>query len=226
MEKADQAVQFTSIDRSLLWYESHPWIRAVVQAVPYGGGSLDTLLAWRAVYLNKHRAEELLNNVSERLSNVENLSESFLRSEDFFELLRTCLDVVSRSANESKRKYVADFLAGTIRRGCTHDLSQQIAEDLRAVQDFHLEIVTLIPHHMKTVTTSTKLQIDIIDFSSLRTTSNFDNGLFNKAISDLGRLGFVAQTSIGSTREEGSIMVFRPTKYLGIFKDSLAATDG
>lgn len=218
-------VQPKGIDRNLLWYESHPWIRAVLQAVPYAGGSLDTLLAWRAVYLNKQRAEELFDNISERLSNVEGLSESFLRSEDFFELFRSCIEVAIRSASKYKRQYVADFLAGTIRQGRTDDLSQQIAEDLRVLQDFHLQILALLPSHSKGVLTSTKILVEVIDIQSLQKNTSLDFAVFNKGISDLERLGFIHQTSVGATMEEGSIMVYRPTKYLGVFKDSLAANE-
>src|SRR5215218_5843715 len=126
-----------TVDRMLAWYESQPWLRAVIQAIPFGGGSADTLLAWRALHLNKRRVDELLANISERLSSVEesSLDEEFLRSEQFFDLLRSCADIVAKTSSEYKRKHVADFLAGTVVRGQVHDLSQQTAEDLRVIQD-------------------------------------------------------------------------------------------
>ncbi len=216
MKSDSQIIQGKRIDKMLVLYESQPWMRAIVQAVPWAGGSVDTLLAWRAIYLNKQRVEELFSNISERLSNIEEstLNEDFLQSEEFFELLRSCIDVVSRTASEYKRNYVADFLAGTIKRSEIHDLSLQIAEDLRVLQDLHLHILSLLPEKAGT----------IINFHEVREKAAMDWSIFNKGTSDLERLGFIRLDSDDSLFNGGGhFMVHRVAQYTVIFKKSTTA---
>jgi hypothetical protein len=225
MNSENQSIKQNLADKALLLYESQPWFRALVQAVPFVGGSADTMLAWRAVHLNKVRIDNLFNEVSQRLSQIEEaaLNNEFIQSEEFFEILRSCAEAAARTASEYKRKRVADFLAGTIKTARIHDLSQQIAEDLNVLQDFHLHILALIPQHLKHALTSTDVSVEIIDIHTLQNSSGFDWGIFSKGISDLERLGFLSQDSVGMTFEEGSIMVRRTTKYLSIFRESLTA---
>lgn len=215
------------VDRMLAWYESQPWLRAVIQAIPFGGGSADTLLAWRALNLNKRRVEELLVNISERLSSVEesSLDGEFLQSEQFFDLLRNCADIVARTSSEYKRKHVADFLTGTIVRGQVHDLSQQIAEDLRVIQDFHLQIITSLPQSLvpNVLRSEDIREVDkVIDFHKLREIVGMGWGVFNKGISDLERLGFIRYRSEATSWVDGDVRTCRPTHYLAIFNDAVA----
>jgi hypothetical protein len=169
----------------------------------------------------------LLANISERLSFVEesSLDEEFLRSEQFFDLLRNCADIVAKTSSEYKRKHVADFLAGTIVRGHVHDLSQQIAEDLRVIQDFHLQIITalpqgLVPNALRSEEWREKDKV--IDFHKLREVVGMDWGLFNKGVSDLERFGFIRYTSEGTSWVDGDISTCRPTHYLAVFNDAIS----
>lgn len=114
-----------AIDRILTGYESAPWLRAVIQAVPIVGGSLDTLLSWRGVALNKQRVEEMFCQVSERLTilRLESLDTEFLGSEKFFEIFRACAEAVAKTSDGEKRKLVANYLAGTIHQAIITDLT-------------------------------------------------------------------------------------------------------
>jgi hypothetical protein len=122
-------------------YEKEPILRAIIQLLFPFGGPTDFLLAWKATNSYQRRVQALLESVVLSVSNLEErtLNKEFLYSEEFFELLGTCVEIVARTVSENKRKHVAAFLVGTIKKGQTRDLSQQIAEDLRALQDFHLQ---------------------------------------------------------------------------------------
>jgi predicted RNA-binding protein with EMAP domain len=229
MQSDERPTEEGLVDRMLAWYGSQPWLRAVIQAIPYGGGPADTLLAWRALNLNKRRVEELFGNISERLSSVEesSLDKEFLQSEQFFDLLRNCADIVAKTSSEYKRKHVADFLAGTIVRGQVHDLSQQIAEDLRVIQDFHLRIITSLPRSLipNVLRTEGEREKDkIIDFHKLREIVGMEWGMFNKSISDLERFGFIRYTSEATSWVDGDIRTCRPTHYLAVFNNEVSAS--
>lgn len=214
------------IDKMFVWYESQPWFRAVIQSIPIGGGSADTILAWRGTNINKQRIKELFDNVSEKLSSVEDskLNKEFLKSDEFFDLLRDCAETATRSSNQQKRKYVADFLAGTIEQGCINDLSQQIVEDLKVIQDFHLQIIIFLPQNLVPYPLSPidkTASYKIIDLHKLREAVGMDWGMFNKGISDLERFGFINYDSVGTTLSDGDMRVCRPSEYLTIFQNAI-----
>ena len=236
MKSDNKIVKPKGIDKLLVWYESQPWLRAIIQAVPFIpipyvnglGGSVDTLLAWRAVSLNKRRVDELFKNISDKLADIEesSLSKDFLQSEEFFDLLRNCAEIVARTSSEYKRKHVADFLAGTIKQGHIHDLSQQIAEDLRVIQDFHLLILaslaqSLIPNIL--APENQRETVKVINLHKLREIVGMDWGMFNKGMSDLERFGFIRYTSEATAWDGGDVKVCRPTQYLAIFNGAVAA---
>ena len=139
-------VRNNPIDRTLAWYEAQPWLRALVQTVPIGGGSVDTLPAWRGTQLDQQRVEELFKNVSEKLSRIEegDLPQDVLQSEEYFEVFRTCAETAAHTASQSKRERVADFLAGTLLHGLD-DLTAQFAEDLKVLQEVHLYVMAQFP---------------------------------------------------------------------------------
>ncbi|MFN2455775.1 MAG: hypothetical protein ABR577_16315 [Pyrinomonadaceae bacterium] len=214
-----------SFNDLLRGYEKEVLLRVLTQLLVPVCGPIDSVLTRKATDSYQDRVLELFESIIRDLSNIEDhaIRREFVYSEEFFELLGTCVDTVARTASQNKRRYVAAFLAGTIKRCRIHDLSQQIAEDLRGLQDFHLHILTLLPQHLTKVTTSTNVLVEVIDIHGLQNNTGLDWGVFNKGICDLERLGFIHQDSVGMTFEEGSMMVYRATKYLNIFSDSLAA---
>jgi hypothetical protein len=172
------------IDQTLAWYEKQPWLRALVQTVPVGGGTIDTLLAWRGTHLNQQRIDELLKNVSVRLANVEEekLDRDSLESEEFFEVFRTCAEIAARTASKSKRERLADFLAGTMLHGLD-DLSLQFAEDLKALQELHLYVMALFPCEKTYGVKKSYPREDRLQ--------NLDKCAYEKVVSDLQRFGFL-----------------------------------
>lgn len=204
-------------------YKKEVVLRLLIQLLFPAWGPFDSLLGKKDTDFYQDRVLKLFETIIRDVSNLEEeaVRKQFICSEEFLELLGSCVDTVARTASRNKRRYVAAFLSGTIRQATIHDLSQQIAEDLKVLQNFHLHLLALLPNHLKKTLTSTRLSIEIIDIQELQEHSHMDWGIFNKGMSDLERLGFVGQISIGATMEEGSIMVFRPTKYFEIFKDFL-----
>ena len=173
-----------SFNQVMLWYEKQPWIRAVVQAIPVAGGPADTLLAWRGTYVNQKRVEELFRRVTGRLSQLAEsaISREYLASDEFFEILRTCVEAVARAADAQKRKIVADYLASSIERGVFTDLSQQIAEDLKVLQPLHLQIIATLPQEPNV---GVNLNSPLVGLEEMNVAT------YRKGLADLERLGFI-----------------------------------
>ena len=210
------------IDQYAAGYENEPVLRALVQLFPLGSPT-DFLLGWKATNIYKRRIEELLDTLIVQLAAVEetSLNRDFIESEAFLAVFMSSLEIAARAASARKRQHVAQFLSGTIREGRTHDLSEQIAGDLRVLHDFHLTVLTLIPKALVPNVLRPNSNDQVIDSHKLRDITCFNWAVFNKAMSDIERLGFIKYSSEATGWQDGDWKVCRPTHYLKIFNAAI-----
>jgi hypothetical protein len=216
------------LDEFLAGYEKAPILRALIQLLFPFGGPTDFLLAWKTTNSYQQRVLALFETIVLDVSNLEErtLNKEFLYSEEFFELLGTCVEIVARTSSENKRRHVAALLVGAIKQGQTHDLSQQIAEDLRVLQDFHLEMLASLPDSLTPnllAPENERTLHKVIDLHKLREIVGMDWAVFNKGRTDLERLGFIKYDSEATAWIGGDVGNYRITGYFIMFKDSLAA---
>lgn len=199
LPEPDKAPQLTSdlspFEDLFIDYQDKVWIRAIIQRLPglWGlnvFGLVDTYLASIGARKDRERVEELFRHVFTRLYRLEDSQQrvEFVRTEDFQEAYRTCIETVTRSASEEKRRLVANYLAGTIEQGTITDLTQQMAEDLKALQPFHLLILSRLPPKIGDWPPQAIEGMDATDYE--------------KGLSDLERWGFLKMTG-GSGRLNG-----------------------
>lgn len=199
-------------------YEKSYFFRAIVQAVPYGG-SLDTLLAGKAAEINKRRFDELMSNLSQRLDLLDQsmIRHEYLGSEEFFDLLRSAVEVVIKCTDEGKRKLVADFLVGDAINSEPNDLGFQVIEDLRVLQAFHLQVLKEMPNGEG---------VEVNRLTPPESLHGMDSAVYEKAISDLERLGFVRYDEAGIGTWGGGSGKWVTTPYLKVFRCAIAAAPG
>ena len=199
-------------------YEKSYFFRALVQAVPYGG-SLDTLLAGKAAEINKRRFDELMSNLSQRLDLLDQsmIRHEYLGSEEFFDLLRSAVEVVIKCTDEGKRKLVADFLVGDAINSEPNDLGFQVIEDLRVLQPFHLQVLKEMPD---------AIGVGINRLHPPESLYGMDSAVYQKAISDLERLGFVRYDEAGVGTWDGGSGKWVTTPYLRVFRCVIAGAPG
>lgn len=202
----------------LIEYEKSYFFRAIVQAVPYGG-SVDTLLAGRAVEIIKRRLEELMSNLSERLDVMDQsvIRHGYLASEEFFDLLRSAVEVVIKCSDEGKRQLVADFLVGDVINPEPNDLSFQVVEDLRVLQPFHLAVLKEMPDGEG---------VGVNRLNPPELLHKMEAAVYQKAISDLERLGFVRYDEAGIGTFGGGSGKWVTTPYLGVFRRAITGMPG
>ncbi len=201
-------------------------LRAALHMIIPFGGIVDTLVTARGHNKHSERILDLLDNLVSDVRRLEIGTEAkgFVESEEFSDLLHTCIDTAARTQSDSKRKHVAAFLAGTIRQRRVDDLSRQIAWDLRTLQDFHLQILislgkSLVPNVM--ARGEGRDGSKVIDLHKLQEIAQVEPIAFQKGISDIERLGFIWFTSEGTAWEGGDITTCRITGYFRRFRDTL-----
>jgi len=207
-------------------YQNDQVLRALFQLLPFGAQS-DFLLARKVTDLYQRRLEELLKTLVDNLSAVErdSLNLKFFETEEFLSIFVQTVEMTMRTVSAKKRRHAAEFLSGVIRAGCTDDLSEQIEEDLRFVQDFHLTVLASIPQSLVQNQLRSKSADFIIDFQKLRETTGFDWLIFNKAICDLETRGFIKRTSEATGWQDGVWQTCRPTQYLSTFNAAVCNSE-
>ncbi len=97
-------------------YSDLPIARALVQLIPYAGGSIDTLIAGRASMIRLRRIEHLfeeLRKEMERLTEA-GLDQEYLPSEEFDHLVMLAIEKAARTRQEEKIRYYARVLSRSV----------------------------------------------------------------------------------------------------------------
>lgn len=208
-------------------YAESTALRATLQAIsgliPAFGSvfsALDIYLTGRYAGIREQRVVDLLNSIKDTVSNLseDKLDKSYLSSDEFLETFLLGVEVAERSANQEKRQMVADYLVGkAVNKNSKSDADlyeNQVLEDLKALSSFHLRVLkTLLDSGMVNMATPPR---DLHDM---------DEPLYQKAMSDLSRLGFIEFVPGSGGLSDGGGF-YRTSHYLKVFKLSVAGQPG
>lgn len=134
---------------------------------------------------------------------ISKLDKDFLNSPEFLELLERSIEINAKTSSDIKRKLVADYLSGVIETSVINDIHGQLLEDLNSLQEFHLQIIATLPDKAWT------------EIQKSEQLSNMPDYIFEKALSDLERFGFLVSKSVWD--DDGINSKFT-TEYLVKFK--------
>lgn len=117
-------------------------IRAIIQAIPYIGGPLDTLLSNSGQKWKMERAEHLLNELDKKIRALPhspplNVSDN----EGLYDLVHYTLEQVVKTRSVEKRQRFANILARQISDPTKWDESEAAARLLTELTDFDLEVL-------------------------------------------------------------------------------------
>ncbi|MCE5190826.1 MAG: hypothetical protein LLG08_03575 [Actinomycetia bacterium] len=115
-------------------------LRAAVQVVPYVGGALDTLLAGGAAKIQMERVTDFLEQLADRLADVEGVAAS-LEDDAFADLVLATLDSVARSRSSNKRARFAAILSRQVVESHSWDEAERAARLLADLEDVHLQVL-------------------------------------------------------------------------------------
>lgn len=117
-------------------------LRATIQAIPYIGSPLDTLLAGRATQIHLRRVEEFAHELHRRLEGVERLAAD-LNDDAFADLILTTFEKVARTRSEEKRSRFARIITKQVREGAKWEEAESAVRLLGDLEDVHLEVLGL-----------------------------------------------------------------------------------
>lgn len=206
-------------------YADSTSLRVVLQAIASGASAvgstpvigsvfaaLDTYISGKASELYKQRVESFIENISTRITNLDEfkVNKEYLESEQFLETFMNSMKIAGESADQEKRQLVADYLVGKVGASGDNSLDDQYAdqvlEDLRVLKPFHLRVLKQLDDtsYVNTSRPPEKLH-------------DMDTPLYQKAVSDLERLGFIRFEDGGGAINSGGGS-WRTTHYLKVFK--------
>lgn len=121
-------------------YDDFYVLRAVVQAVPYVGSSIDTLIAGGAAKIQLARIQEFFEQLDARLRDVEVVTDD-LDDESLLDLVVSTVDNVTRTRSDSKRARFADLFAHKLESGAPWEDAQAAVRLLADLDDLHIDVL-------------------------------------------------------------------------------------
>jgi len=119
---------------------------AVASLAPWVGGPVSQVLSGMSIGRKMNRVKEILDGLASDLDNFRSeVSEEYVRTGDFQELLERTLRMAADERNEEKRRIYRAFLARAIKTpGEPYDQQIQLLRTLDAVQTDHVRILRAI----------------------------------------------------------------------------------
>jgi len=114
-------------------------VRAAVQAIPWVGGTLDTLLSGRGSKIQYERVIHFLAELDARLHQLEAVEG--INEEGFYDLMLNVFDSVIRARSEKKRVRFAQLVANQIAFARSWEDAEMAASLLRDLTETHVAIL-------------------------------------------------------------------------------------
>lgn len=123
-------------------YSENHYLRAIVQAIPEVGGAIDTILSVKGVEYQKRRLESFLQELSERLEQLELRVQILPEDEEpFYDFIITTLEGVTRTRSQKKRSRLAALVTHQLQEKRSWDEAEVATDLLISLREPHIEIL-------------------------------------------------------------------------------------
>jgi len=117
-------------------------LRAAMQAIPYIGSSVDTLLAGRASQIHLERVETFASELHRRLEHLEH-AKANLEDEAFADLILATFERVARTRSAEKRSRFARIISRQVCEGQEWEEPETAVRLLGELEDIHVEVMSV-----------------------------------------------------------------------------------
>ncbi|MGE3598355.1 MAG: hypothetical protein AB7N70_22655 [Dehalococcoidia bacterium] len=121
-------------------YRDRTTLRAAVQAIPYVGGPIDTLLSGHAGRRQEARFASFLDDLDNRLRRIED-QPKIEETDEFFDLILDVFERVIRSRSRAKRERFAQIIVNQVQGGRDWDTAGEVVRLLDGLSDIHMEVL-------------------------------------------------------------------------------------
>lgn len=129
-------------------YHDTTILRAAIQAIPYVGGPIDTLLGGQGSKIQEQRLTHFLNEISSKIERLET-KRDLVPSEELFDFVVSSFDSVIKARSEDKRKRFAEIFSKQIEKQENWEEAEAASRFLNDLSDLHIlvlkEAVTTTP---------------------------------------------------------------------------------
>lgn len=122
-------------------YTDQPALRAIVQAIPYVGGPIDTLFAGKGQKIQQARVEHLLKELDARIRALPAI-QATIPEDQLFDLMIGAFDKAVRTRSEQKRERFAQIISRQIQHGGSVDEAETALRIVSELEDIHVEILS------------------------------------------------------------------------------------
>lgn len=129
-------------------YVEQTSLRALIQVIPYVGGSLDTLLSGEGTKIQKQRMESFLRELELRMSSVES-THQIQPTAELFDLMMNSFDGVLRTRSEKKRRRFASLIANQVSMTRDWEDADAALRLIGTLTDLHIEILIVAKNAQK-----------------------------------------------------------------------------
>jgi hypothetical protein len=126
-------------------YSNLPVLRASFQAIPWLGGSIDTLIVGRTAQIQMARVEDYIRLLTLRMERVERVTAN-LNGEEFSDLVLSTFQEVARTRSAAKREHFAAILARQAERNLRWEDANAAVRLLADLTEVHLAILAAALH--------------------------------------------------------------------------------
>ncbi|WP_417335346.1 hypothetical protein [Halobacteriovorax marinus] len=117
-------------------------VRALIQAIPWAGGSLDTLMGSSGQRYREKRIESLIKHLSDEIQKIGNKSLSSINdSEELYDMMLLALEQSTRTRSEEKKKRFAKIIAHQIISPIDWDVADTIMRLISQLSEPHIELL-------------------------------------------------------------------------------------
>lgn len=131
-------------------YSSNPILRSVINIIPYVGGSLDIILTekWNSFY--QRRTEQMLEELSSDLKNLENkVDEEYLNSEEFFDIIYKVLNEALKTRLDEKRKIYSKIIRDSLSAKKETMETESVLEIVSSLYEMDIMFIHIIDQFLK-----------------------------------------------------------------------------
>jgi hypothetical protein len=121
-------------------YTAQTTLRALVQAIPYVGGSIDTLFAGKGQKIQQARIEQFLKELDERVRLLPTVAAE-IPQDQLLDLMIGAFDKAVRTRSEHKRARFAQIVSRQVQQGGVVDDAEMALRIVAELEDIHVEVL-------------------------------------------------------------------------------------